>query len=284
MESFSQRRGLKPIRDKVQIDSMDDALRNRLWNILTIFYWSKVTRNSLGGFYLSNNRNIEMLCVRVWHLYFEQPVDDLPQRWPDVKFRLKNHFFGCQWNEVYDFIQFVANHFPGDSINSEFMKACNSELESQMSGYRFVGHRIAPITSGEEINEIETALERSPTTTEKHLSRAVDMLSDKKSPDFRNSMKESISAVEAVCKKITDKDKATLDQALKEIETKTELHPALKKAFSNLYGYTSDADGIRHALKDQTSLDLEDARFMLVSCSAFVNYLLAKASRANIKI
>jgi hypothetical protein len=60
------------------------------------------------------------------------------------------------------------------------------------------------------------------------------------------------------------------------------MHPSLKSAFQNLYGYTSDANGIRHALLEEANLDFEDAKFMLVSCSAFVNYLVAKASKAGI--
>ena len=49
----------------------------------------------------------------------------------------------------------------------------------------------------------------------------------------------------------------------------------MKAAFEKLYGYTSDASGVRHAGKlggpDST---FEEAKFMLVSCSAFVNYLI----------
>ena len=51
---------------------------------------------------------------------------------------------------------------------------------------------------------------------------------------------------------------------------------------AQLYGYTSDADGIRHALLDESDLDFEDAKFMLVSCSAFTNYLKGKAIKAGI--
>jgi hypothetical protein len=46
-----------------------------------------------------------------------------------------------------------------------------------------------------------------------------------------------------------------------------------------LYGYTSDTHGIRHALKDDSQPNAEDAKFMLVSCSAFVNYLVEKAQK-----
>ncbi len=59
------------------------------------------------------------------------------------------------------------------------------------------------------------------------------------------------------------------------------MHPALNRAFSNLYGYTSGGDGIRHALLDEPNLDFEDAKFMIVSCSGFINYLISKASKAE---
>lgn len=43
---------------------------------------------------------------------------------------------------------------------------------------------------------------------------------------------------------MTDDEKATLGKALKIIEDKFGLHPALKGSLSQLYGYTSDGDGI----------------------------------------
>ena len=111
------------------------------------------------------------------------------------------------------------------------------------------------------------------------------LMSDRKSPDYRNSIKESISAVEAICRLITNHKKVTLGQCLKEMEgAKVMLHGALKKAFSNLYGYTSSAAGIRHALMDEPRLSFEDAKFMLVSCSAFINYLVSKAGKARITL
>jgi hypothetical protein len=60
------------------------------------------------------------------------------------------------------------------------------------------------------------------------------------------------------------------------------LHPALQQGFSQLYGYTNDADGIRHAMMEVSNLHFEDALYILVSCSAFISYLLATANRAGI--
>ena len=62
------------------------------------------------------------------------------------------------------------------------------------------------------------------------------------------------------------------------------LHPALEKSFKQLYGYTSDSDGIRHALMDIYNCDFEDAKYMIVSSSAFVNYLIVKADKACLKL
>jgi hypothetical protein len=110
------------------------------------------------------------------------------------------------------------------------------------------------------------------------------LFSDRKNHDYRNSIKEAISAVESFCKIVTNNDKAELGDALKEIESQVKLHAALKAAFTKLYGYTSNADGIRHALMDEPNVGFEDAKFMLVSCSAFINYLIAKSYKAGIKI
>ena len=80
--------------------------------------------------------------------------------------------------------------------------------------------------------------------------------------------------------KIVGTDKGTLGQLIKKLEDETALHPALKNAFSNLYGYTSDEAGIRHALMEAKVVSFDDAKFFLVACSAFVNLVDSKIARA----
>lgn len=160
-----------------------------------------------------------------------------------------------------------------------YKEIINRVLRNEVAGYRLVNRKIVQITSNEEIQEIQEAIANTDkfNSVNTHLQTALDMLSDRKNPDYRNSIKEAISAVEAMCSIIANDPKATLGSALKEIEKKHSLHPALKSAFSSLYGYTSDAGGIRHKLTDDTAtIEFEDAKFMLVSCSAFINYLKAK--------
>jgi len=275
--------GIKKVKSVMQVDSMDEELRNGLWSALAIFYWSQVKSDLI-----SYSENIRDLFAMLWLNYFKEPIDTLKDNWPETHEEIRIYFFNCEWYEVYDFIEFIANNYADEynKINAKFMDFCNLILERELSAYRFVGGKIAQITSKEEISEIEEALEISKPLkgANIHLNTALKLLADRKSPDYRNSIKESISAIEAICSLITKEEKATLGQALKKIENKVSLHSALKSAFSQLYGYTSDAEGIRHFLLDEPNLNFEDAKFMLVVCSAFFNYLISKLSKAGIKI
>lgn len=284
MELFSHKYGYKPVKNIMQVESIDKDLRNSLWNAAHIFYWS--TLNLRFVLDSHDNREMNLFCIFLWRDYFKEPVDTIPELCSEVIAYLREFFFSYEWNEVYDFLQFLANNYPDDRKNEEFKGFCNAMLEREISGYRFIGNVIAPITSEQETAEIEEALsvKDSLQPVVVHLKTALDLLSDRESPDYRNSIKESISSVEAMSNLVAGKSKATLGDALKVLTDKIELHTALQQAFKKLYGYTSDADGIRHALLEEASLDFEDAKFMLVACSAFVNYLKIKASKVGIQL
>jgi hypothetical protein len=57
------------------------------------------------------------------------------------------------------------------------------------------------------------------------------------------------------------------------------MHPALEAVLTKLYGYTTDEGGIRYALLDESNVGQADATYMLVVCSAFINYLVAKLAQ-----
>ncbi len=286
MELFSQRQGIRPVKSVIQVDSVDIGLRNRLWDALCIHYCDEVKFVQYPEQYYNIPETIRHLLIRLWHSYYKRPMDNMPNDWADIYKELREYFFSCKWYEVYDFIEFIANSYANNSVNSSFKEFCNSILKEELSAYRFVGGKITQITEEKEIAEIEEALKIPISPVQQHLNRALELLSDRKTPDYRNSIKESISAVETICKLISKNNVATLGLALETIEKgkKVKMHPALGRGFSNLYGYTNAADGIRHALMDEPNLDFEDAKFMLVSCSAFINYLMVKASKAGIKL
>ena len=277
---FSERQGFKKVREILQTDSIDDGLRSRLWNV----FMDRCLNASDSEFlYRSGKNRFRDFCAALWHDHFKRPVDGIPDTVLGVIGQIRQHFFSCQWYEVYDFVEFVANR-PIWTSTKNAIEDFNEVLAEELSAYRFVAGKLAPISSEQEKSAIERAVSQtsnSYSTTSEHLRQAIDLLARKPTPDFRNSIKESISAVEALCAIVTGDAKATLGQALKLIGTQAKLHGALRLAFEKLYGYTSDANGIRHALMEENTLEQEDAVFMLVACSAFVSYLIAKESRRN---
>lgn len=277
--SFSERYGYKRVREVIQIESMDEPLRNGLWSILMVHCWDQARYSSgvYGGYFISKDSNQELhnLCTKLWLNYFRHPLDGLDHDWRKVLKQLREHFFGCKWYEAYDFVEFVANNYNRYRFRESFLPACNSLLEKEMAGYRFVGGVLTRITEKEEMEEIEQALATNARPVAIHIRRSLEMLSDRNSPDYRNSIKEAISAVESLVAQILG-EKGTLGQLLKKLEAQVDFHSALKSAFSSLYGYTSDEGGIRHALMENQSNDFHDAKFMLVVCSAFINLIEGK--------
>ena len=292
MESFSQRHGYKPVK-KTQLESMDQDLRTRLWNTLVQTYFKQVRGEIVSTeappLWEYSKQLLNML-MSLYDGYFKKSLDAFPAYWPYVRKEIEDYFFKCRWYEVYDFLEFVVNHYEKEGLNQEFIDYCNSVFEEEASAYRFIGGKIVPITSKTETKEIEGALENTTPLggVNTHLKTALELMANRENPDYRNSIKESISAVEAICKLITkdENKKITLGQALNKIENEAiiDLHPALKKAFSALYGYANTEKGVRHGSPDEANISLEDAKFMLVSCSAVVNYLIVKADKAGIEL
>ncbi|MFA6186439.1 MAG: hypothetical protein WC770_04395 [Phycisphaerae bacterium] len=281
---FSQRKGYKPFKSLIQKDAVDEALRHGLWDSLHLHLWERVKYdyNRYGKLEYSN---LSSLFQRYQHGYFKQPLDTLPELFDYALRDVRTYFFECKWFEVYDFIEFTVRSAPDEFVDG-FVKFCNYVLERELSAYRIVNHQIVEISSKEEVDSIEDAVKNTSKLkgVQAHISSAIAHLSDRKNPDYRNSIKESISAVESLAKTLTGNEKATLGSALKIFEEKANIHPALKKSLSELYGYTSDEDGIRHAILDEPNLTFVDAKFMLVACAAFINYLVGKASLLNIPL
>lgn len=276
---FSKRNKITPFKKDLQVESIDDELRIRLWNSLKIFFGDNF--NGYAGRSSIKESNYELYLTRLWHNYFKYSLDDLPYNYYDALKIIKQFFFTASWYEIYDFIEFTLKFPPDINSLNKFPNYCNVLLEEENSAYRIIDGKFTRITDNIEIEEIEEVIKKSDkySGVKEHLETALMYMSNRKNPDYRNSIKESISAVESICQIITDDKKATLGTALKKIEEMFKIHPALKSAFSSLYGYTSDKDGIRHSLLEKSNLTFDDAKYMLVTCSAFINYLLGILSK-----
>nr|WP_045737671.1 hypothetical protein [Xanthomonas sp. MUS 060] len=273
--TFSERLGFKEPRTLAQVEEMDAALRNGLWNVLYSTFFDT-----------AHNDGHEHVSRLIWQLYFKKPIDSRPSERGmfDGQYRadfdeVRACFFGWEWNEVYDFVEFMVGLSRKLGLTkdpSRFIKMLKYVLETECSGYRLLGDIFVPIVDPHELDEVNKALSDSFSESQKHIASALQLMADRNNPDYRNSIKESICAVEAAARIVSGKPDATLGDALKHLERSGALHAALKGAFSQLYGYTSDADGIRHALMGESNITQADARYFLMTCSAFVNLLKTK--------
>ncbi|CUQ67016.1 AbiJ-NTD4 domain-containing protein [Candidatus Nitrospira inopinata] len=268
MKTFSQRKGLKPVSEVIQVTWMSEELRNSLWNALDTALWS--SENFVWRQH--GEPHIEPFSRSLWFHYFKKPIDSRPDQNDEILGEIRRYFFACEWYEVYDFLEFVVADFARSKPRlAEYL---NSILGRDLSGYRFISGTLVDITNEQEVQLLDEALADTRFVgVSAHLKRSLELLADRDNPDYRNSIKESISAVESMARIMTDNSKATLADALKVLEKSGRLHPALKEGFLRLYGYTSDEQGIRHAMLDEPNLTSADAKFFLLSCTSFVNYL-----------
>lgn len=194
------------------------------------------------------------------------------------------------WNRILDLVEYVCKWVSINVANSPYLADLLKEFESNINnefdrldyGYRIVNHCIVDITSDVEMETINEAISSSKDNVRKHLQSAIGHYSARPNPDVRNAIKESISAVEVVCRDLTGDD--TLGKALKHLEENgVVIHKMLRDQFTRFYVYTNDSDsGIRHALMDEDGTYVpskDEAYYMIVSCSAFVNYLRRKVGK-----
>jgi AbiJ N-terminal domain 4 len=269
---FSERLGINKVRSALQGRSLDNATRNRLWSTFVQF-----VPYSSGGL---RRTWMDALYNHIWADFFKEPVDNIPNSEGLIRETLKEIFLRSEWYEVYDMLEFIINS--SHTGNKElFTKEISRILTEELAGFRLMQNLFIEITDETEIQAIEDSILATSddrfAPARAHLITALELLSDRRAPNYRNSIKESISAVEAIVQILTGNPQAELGKALKLLRTEAPVHGALRSALLSLYGYTSDADGIRHALIDESNLDVADAKFMLVACSAFVLYLIQKA-------
>jgi len=269
MSHFSERNQLAPTKP-IQVTDVDLTLFNRIWNI---FYNREYA--TFGPFRPKLGRAEQVLDALGYSYTYP---DDYFDHNKNIE-KLNNRLMDSEWYVIYDFMEIYVSLFPQKSERQLLEEELNIVLIEEKSGYRMVDGMIVPITNKHELGALKKAMKTKYESVNQHITKAVSLYSKRKNPDYENSIKESISAVEAMCCIITGMTgaQATLGKAIKKLkECGVHIHPALEGAFSSLYGYTSDENGIRHGGIDFKNAPAEDAKYMLISCSAFVNYLMEK--------
>lgn len=271
MSVFSQRNGY--CNKIIELESVTDTLKRKIY---AAFYKEEYYIYDLMD---QTTTGIEDMMVEMGITY----------RYPENRIykeknaeKLENAIVNSSdWYTIFDFVERYLD-ICEDNKTIRMQEEFNRILESENSAYRIIDKKVIPITNKSEIETVEEAMNVDFDTVRIHIEKALGLFADRKKPDYENSIKESISAVESMCCIITGTTgkNATLGNTLKKLkESGIHIHQAMEKAFLSLYGYTSDEDGIRHGGIDFANAPSEDAKYMLISCSAFINYLIEKWSK-----
>lgn len=287
---FSDTNKLVTYNTQIQMHEFDDESRIQINNVIYMFIEAiydngpNVMEGNLSGQRYTYNliKDIlnDVLCesnnIDEWNFHWTKYYDRC----------IKDILLNATYNEVLDLIQYfcqwIGEHGRG-KLGDLFCYELNLVFEKEYIGYRFIEGRIVAITDKQEIESISEACQVPFEGCRKHIEKAVGFLADRENKDYKNCIKESISAVESVCQIILNNNKTTLSDALKQLEKKgTQIHPALNHAFLKLYAYSCDQGGIRHAEGlTESDVSFEEAKFMLVSCCAFTNYLIAEYGKKS---
>ncbi len=253
-------------------DFLSDDARNRLWNLLAkeVFWFHQSRWGSSPLSARSNQGQVIHIVSLINDSIFKYDFDEFkgsPSRSASLA---KQVVMSGDWNNVYDLMEIVI-HYPHCSFGT-LIEPINQILSQEGAGYIWVENGFVPVLTTSEVEEVQEALSGLE-QSRIHFEEALRLLGDKDCVDFRNSASESFKGLEATARHISGKPSATLGDALSFIHT----HKSLQSGWKKIYGYGSDGDGIRHAVKtDSAPVPRELAKYLLISCCAFSNYLVSQ--------
>ena len=277
---FSDRNNIDSIPKEMQIDDLDERSRKSIYNL-----WSEIyveCRNACNY----ERGNWDEVINPIYTKLYNQTLGPLKSIKENALIAIiENTILNDKYNKIFDLLEYTTKLFEivityDTRIlrRDSYYKRYNNLFEAEYIGYRFIDEIIVPITDPIEVQSIKQAFSDSYNKVREHLSKANRFLSDRDNPDYENSIKESISALEALAQIITETDgaQASLGKMLAKLEEQKIITLAMKSAFSVLYGVASNSRGVRHSGNNGDEVSFEEAKYNLVISTAFVNYVMSK--------
>ena len=275
--SFSVAQGYVELPMQLKLEELTNEARIAIWNSLY--------QPVIDSFADSLTRREWASIIRsVYGEHFGLPLDRLSRSSQEATGRvLQGPIHTCiidaPFNEVFDLLTFVMRKPECPHL---FITSVSQVFQDHLLAYRLDTDpppTIYPIATQEEGIALVSALDQIKSAglpgAHGHLQQAAVCINQQ---DWAGAVRESIHAVESVARQIAP-GSGTLGEALSTLEQKGMLqHPALKQGFANIYGYTNDEQGIRHALLNQSSANVgqDEAIFMFGACASFASYLSRK--------
>ena len=281
---FSQAYGYEELPQPLKLGEISDRARARLWSLLYDYVDSESKRSEdiwdYGVYRVSGSWRAILRFLHVEH--YECALDEFDDSMRKFIDGYKQEFMSGRFNKIFDLLLAIMRH---PQCPQEFIQTVADVFEESRLAYVVdVGPppTIYPAATREEgVAVLQATAELGAAGLSgavNHLRKAADCINQGDPP---GAVRESIHAVESTARSF-DPSAKTLEPALRSLEAAGGLHPALKQAFSNLYGFTSDEQGIRHALIDspQANVGQDEAVFMLGACASFSSYLARKHRRS----
>lgn len=164
----------------------------------------------------------------------------------------------------------------GAVFTQELEQRINEVFARFYVDHRMRGGYVTDIGQGFEADTVDDAVADGPfQVARQHLAAALQSLSDETDLNKLESAREAILAVESAARVATGE--RTLGKALKHLQRTDSVlyHRALVDGWDKIYGWTSDAGGLRHGDDVITDVPYRLARWLVVSAAAFLTYLEA---------
>ena len=279
--TFSQREGLAPPPEALQIGALPAQFRNQVWLFIERAITGDSRYSSPFGQYTPYD---ESRWKRLW-ISYNVEVLNLPHDspgvsdYPSARNWLRKLIVDGKHHETLSFLEHILRK---SSASRPLVQAIEECFKFSPYTVQRLGAKVCIVatTSNEQKKFISKALHNVNQSAfagaTAHLATAAEKLNR---GDYADSIDDSIHAVESAAKQLSGKPKATLTDALNFLQERNiHIHPALESALKKLYGYTNAEPGIRHALSGANSANvgIDEAIFMYSACVTFIDYLIAK--------
>ena len=273
--TFRQRYGYEDLPSPMKAGELSDDFRRELWNLLWRFICDNTHHSYYGG--SSYNAQFSGFLIRILGKYAKQTEDTISTEYDQTNSRLKRVVLDGNPKHLLPLVEFMAgDHFTPEGL----LKKLSTLFDEHRAAYRIDiterPYRIFKRTSVEEsdatLHSIERLKDHGFEPALAHLRHAAEHMHI---GQFADSIADSVHAVESVARSIAPGEN-TLGKTLNKLKTEGKIeHSSLIQGFLKIYGYTSDEGGVRHALinSDTANVDETLALFFYNACAAFAGYL-----------
>lgn len=275
---FSDRNSIRPISKIMQVDEFDEDTRIVLFNSLNNILNHQIKNLGFDEDKICKYMTENLFNEVYYNEYknkFEDWIRDILEMFKTETYDVILTIIEFVCSLVYETNEHYYNHNHNHYYNEYYdtFKEMNDTFEEEYIGYRFVDNKIVKITNKEEIKSIEESASTPFDEVNKSISKAINFLSESSNKDYKNAIKEAIIAVEQLFNIILKKKGLVLSNALGEICDKIDIDVNLKDSIKSLYKYTNEVNGIRHGNnKDSDDISFDEAKYVLLICSATINY------------